>query len=63
MTQGLCPLPRQLTRYQSILGLYGALLPRRSRGAVVRPLEALLPMHLKLCPLRSQGVFGGAAQL
>ena len=38
MTQGLFPLPLQLTRYQSILGLYGAILPRRSRGAVVRPL-------------------------
>jgi len=38
MTQGLFPLPLQLTRYQSILGLYGALLPRRARRAVVRPL-------------------------
>ena len=63
MTQGLFPLPLQLTRYQSILGLYGAILPRRARRAVVRPLSALLPMRRKLCPLRSQGVFGGNAQL
>jgi hypothetical protein len=48
MTQGLCPLPLQLTPYPPVCGLDGVIRTRGACGTVVGSLEALLPRGLQL---------------
>src|SRR6266540_6648838 len=53
MTQGLFPLPLQLTPHQPVFGLDGVRLTRGSFGTVVGSLSALLPMGLQVAALGS----------
>ena len=53
MTQGLFPLPLQLTPHQPVFGLDGVILTRGAFGPVVGSLSALLPMGLQLAALGS----------
>ena len=63
MTKRLVPLPLQLTGHEAIFRLDGCVLPGGPLGAVVRPLQALVPMGLSLVAFGPQGLLRGHTQL
>jgi hypothetical protein len=63
MTERLFPTPLHLPGHQAIVRLDGFILPRGPLGAVVRPLQALVPRGLSLRAFGTQSLLHGHPQL
>ncbi len=63
VTQRLFPMPLQLTGHEAIFRLDGFVLPGGPLDAVVRPLQALVPMGLSLFAFGTQGLLRCHTQL